>query len=82
MLLLPETDLEGVIISAERLRTAVKSLAPKGIDASVRVTISLGVANMNSADAEIAQTIQCPDQALYQAKTQRRNRTVVLEGGS
>jgi diguanylate cyclase (GGDEF)-like protein len=80
--LLPETDLEGAIISAERLRTAVESLVFEGIDASIRVTISLGVTNASSADNEIAQTIQRADKALYQAKTQGRNRAVALEGGS
>jgi diguanylate cyclase (GGDEF)-like protein len=80
--LLPETDLAGAIISAERLRTAVESLVSEGADASIRVTISLGVTNLSSADNEIAQTIQRADKALYQAKTQGRNRAVALEGGN
>ena len=78
--LLPETDLEGATISAERLRAAAESLIVEGMDASIRVTISLGVTRLSPADTEIAQTIQRADKALYQAKTQGRNRAVVLEG--
>lgn len=80
--LLPETDLEGALISAERLRTVVESLVPEGAGASVRVTISLGVSSVSSADNEITQTIQRADKALRQAKKQGRNRAVALEGDS
>jgi diguanylate cyclase (GGDEF)-like protein len=76
--LLPETDLGGAMILAERLRISVETMVLDGFPEPANVTISVGVASVTSADTEIAQTIRRADQALYQAKHQGRNRVVAI----
>jgi diguanylate cyclase (GGDEF)-like protein len=75
--LLPDTDLDGALAVAERIRTAILALqiahagSPFGM-----VTISAGVAAcmpvQNSGSA--AQLLEAADRALYLAKTGGRNR--------
>ncbi len=75
--LLPETEEEGAMQVAERLRSAVAESAIPHAHSSVasHVTISLGVAtvipNVEVAPATLTQTA---DQLLYQAKRGGRNR--------
>jgi len=74
---LPETDREGAIQFAERLRhlTADQPLCFENL--SFHVTISLGVATTNGATPVTAiQLIEQADQKLYQAKRDGRNRVV------
>ncbi len=77
---LAETDLDGAMITAERLRKAVESLIPEGAEIPIRVTISLGVSCVLPADNGIDQSIKRADTALYRAKQQGRNCVVVSEG--
>ncbi len=74
--ILPETDLEGAMILAERMRKSIEELKVDGPIASVAVTISLGVTTAVLKDDEIAHTINRADEALYQAKHQGRNRVM------
>jgi diguanylate cyclase (GGDEF)-like protein len=75
--ILPHTDLEGSYAIAERVRTEIESLRiPRLDDGGVlRITASLGVASVTGGrkDALIADA----DAALYSAKRQGKNRTVV-----
>lgn len=75
--LLPETDLEGALRTAERLRLAVRALGlPHPASSSgVLVSVSLGVAAgrpISLAGPEAL--LGLADQALYQAKAQGRDR--------
>lgn len=69
----PNTDINGAIITAERVRCAVmeKPLATRR--GKITVTLSAGVANYNN-ELSIGQLINAADQALYQAKQSGRNR--------
>jgi len=72
--ILPETDLEGAIIFAERLRDATESNPVKIRDQSIVATVSIGVANFpTSAIRSRGQLIALADQALYEAKRNGRN---------
>jgi diguanylate cyclase (GGDEF)-like protein len=75
VVLLVETSLEDGLIFAERLcKTAERNRVTVGGN-SIRVTISLGVAETNGGE-EIDQVLQRADEALYRAKSEGRNRVV------
>ena len=77
---LPETDTEGALNLAERLRQAVKGLhiPHKCSTVCSVVTASVGVATMApSESAAPNDLIDQADKALYQAKTRGRNRVEV-----
>ncbi len=76
-LILPQTDREGAIVVAERVRAAVAAHAfPNAPDGTI--TISLGVATY-PADADDGNSlIQAADRALYLAKQHGRNRVESL----
>ncbi|MEK7710390.1 MAG: diguanylate cyclase [Planctomycetota bacterium] len=74
-MLLPETDREGAINLAERIREAIwnLNLSHSASPTADRVTISLGVAACQGA-ATLDDVIQTADKALYAAKKAGRNR--------
>ncbi|MBD2425902.1 ABC transporter substrate binding protein [Phormidium sp. FACHB-1136] len=79
-LILPETDLAGAKALAERLRRRVEELAiPHQFSRTQPyVTVSLGVVMVMAQDVPHAEdVIRLADQALYQAKLQGRNRTII-----
>jgi len=76
---LPNTDSGGAERVAERMRRAVESLGLRHESSSVArvVTISAGIATGIPDSARAAfDLIEAADQALYQAKSQGRNRVV------
>lgn len=68
--LLPETDADGAVSIAERMRKAVEALETDG----GRVTVSFGVATVVASD-QIRQSalVAAADAALYEAKRAGRN---------
>jgi diguanylate cyclase (GGDEF)-like protein/PAS domain S-box-containing protein len=80
---MPETDAEGALKVAERLRDAVEGLRleHEGSDASSFVTISAGVAGtIPEHDVPPSALVFKADQALYRAKRAGRNRCELAEG--
>lgn len=74
---LPNTDIDGAVVIAEELRSAVEKLALEHefSDVSEFVTISLGAAGIPPECGEdSASLISLSDEALYEAKAQGRNR--------
>lgn len=77
VLVLPETDLEGAELLAERLRVSLSDtphLLPLG---PLHVTCSLGVAQREAEDRDAGRLLGRADEALYEAKRGGRNRVVV-----
>ena len=72
VLLLPETDLEGAYLAAEKLRKGIEAceFAYKG--QPVAITISGGVAQFGEGDTADSVYVRA-DEALYRAKHQGRN---------
>jgi diguanylate cyclase (GGDEF)-like protein len=78
-LILRDTDLQGAVMVAERIRESVENLRipHEGCDTGI-VTISLGVAALNIREGFTpAALVSAADRALYAAKRQGRNRTCV-----
>lgn len=77
--ILPDVHLQGAVVVAERIRTAVEKLALVNRVADTGwVTVSIGVASLAAdPDHTPSQLIASADAALYAAKRQGRNRIVV-----
>jgi len=73
---LPETDLAGARLLAERIRTSVEALAPFADDAH-SVTVSIGI-GLSGTQHDLSSVLGAADEALYRAKAKGRNR---VEGG-
>jgi diguanylate cyclase (GGDEF)-like protein len=74
---LPQTDLEGTYLLAERVRTAIEALEVPRVDGQgvLRVTASFGVAALpETADGKDV-LIAAADAAMYRAKRGGKNRT-------
>jgi diguanylate cyclase (GGDEF)-like protein len=83
ILLLPETDLDSAMQVAERLRQSVEEMVvlaegDESIAGSpVHVTVSLGIVMLSPDTPDLATLLARVDQALYAAKEQGRNCTVL-----
>ena len=77
--ILPETDVQGAVSLAERLRVAVEKSddAKADDDQVIRHTISIGVASLRPEDSSFEALLQRADFALYQAKESGRNQVAV-----
>ena len=73
--ILPETDYEGAMLLAERLRARVENAAFDGPQGDLKVTLSVGVSTMPKLQPETAlEMIKFADDALYICKRNGRNR--------
>ncbi|MCP3869244.1 MAG: diguanylate cyclase [Gammaproteobacteria bacterium] len=73
VILLPETDLEGSIRVAEKLRLAIEKKPFHSNDSRVTITISCGLSVFRKSDS-IESLFERADKALYKAKETGRNR--------
>ena len=77
---MPETNLAGAVVVAERLRQAVSAepftIQPTGL--RLPVTISIGVAASNGPGETVENLLKRADDALYEAKRNGRNRVLSL----
>jgi diguanylate cyclase (GGDEF)-like protein len=75
--ILPQTDLHGAELAAERMRAAVEGLAIKRVDGnldSLHITASFGVATLPACASDKEGLIAEADAALYRAKRSGKNR--------
>ena len=77
LVLLPNTRLEQAHPIAERLRAAVAAIDFSDISDDLTVTISVGMAELVAADADLKALMHRADNALYRAKADGRNRVEV-----
>ncbi|MDP2821057.1 MAG: diguanylate cyclase [Sulfuritalea sp.] len=76
LLIAPDTALDGALQLARRIRLAVEHKTLIATGASVRLTVSIGVAEKMAKHANIDQLIKTADEALYSAKQRGRNQVV------
>jgi diguanylate cyclase (GGDEF)-like protein len=77
VLLLPDTDTEGALVVAERMRAAIAELdiPNRSSPFNERLTLSVGVATaVPKAELAPSRLVETADQALYEAKHLGRNR--------
>jgi diguanylate cyclase (GGDEF)-like protein len=80
-LIMPETDLQGAQVIAERIREAVASEIFQTEQGALRVTVSLGVATFPECAKGKAALIEAADQRLYMAKRSGRNCIIATSSG-
>jgi len=77
VLLMPETKLNGAKVLLERLRRQVKTISIPNVP---QITISCGVAEWSSSDADAPEAVlKRADAALYKAKNEGRNRVIASQ---
>lgn len=78
---LPDTDREGALAVAQSIHESIAALDIDHPSSPIkRITVSLGVATACARkDQDYSVLLHTADQALYQAKQEGRNRTVVAE---
>jgi diguanylate cyclase (GGDEF)-like protein len=77
LVILPQTDLEAGRLVAERLRERVNAIDLDDIAVGLKVSISLGVAQLDDPAENLPSLIGRADQALYRAKAAGRNRVEI-----
>jgi diguanylate cyclase (GGDEF)-like protein/PAS domain S-box-containing protein len=73
--ILPHTDINGAIETAERFRMEIES----GDFSGIQVTSSFGVSSANFGAGDTSEIIDQADKALYTAKEEGRNRVISWE---
>jgi diguanylate cyclase (GGDEF)-like protein len=81
-LVLPETKCEGASQLGERLRVAIEHAPFGDRDAPLRVTSSIGVAEVADGHGDGSAVLADADTALYQSKLAGRNKLTVFGGSS
>jgi len=83
VLVLPETDLAGAQVVAERLRRRLEISPVPCADMEIRITASFGVAALalfpEKTRLGVESLLEAADRCLYQAKGEGRNRVVGLQ---
>jgi diguanylate cyclase (GGDEF)-like protein len=76
---LPETDEEGALELAERIRERIASTEVDLVDGAgaIQVTASIGLATQSGARVDVRKLIGAADAALYEAKRTGKNKVVV-----
>ena len=75
---LPDTDIDGAMAVAERIRKAAEGRVIKAYDTALRITISIGLSVYPGDGKMMEELIDKADWSLYRAKSQGRNCTVAF----
>jgi diguanylate cyclase (GGDEF)-like protein len=76
-ILLPDTPETAGIATAERVRQAIEELEVPSAAGTIRITVSAGVAQLDSSCGGWEELMQRADEAMYEAKKRGRNAVTV-----
>ncbi|MCW3490419.1 GGDEF domain-containing protein [Dethiobacter alkaliphilus] len=82
LVILPETDLDGAVAVAEKIRLLVEQSVFSAGESEHRITVSVGIAVYPKHAITADELIERADSALYQAKKNGRNRSYAAEEGT
>ncbi|MEM0912161.1 MAG: GGDEF domain-containing protein [Pseudomonadota bacterium] len=77
LLLLPNTNAHGAFTLVEKIRKGVEAQSKLDMIETVRFTVSSGVSEILASEDSINAGLKRADDALYQAKREKKNKTVV-----
>ncbi len=78
-IILTHTNKQGALVVAERIRTQMESITVTHDSHEVKYTVSLGIAEIHADIENRTAWIERADRALYQAKDNGRNNSVIFE---
>lgn len=78
-LILPNTNLEGALVMAERIRSRIAQREFYANQETLKLTVSLGIGECPKNGQDMIELIRITDEALYMAKRRGRNR-IILAG--
>lgn len=81
VVVLPETELDGAVQTAERIRQEVAASPIDTGSGAIIVTLSVGVATFPAHGTSAGALFQAADEAMYAAKAGGRDRVAVAGGG-
>lgn len=70
---LPDTDNEGVLFVAERIRKSIEETEIRAYDTSLKITVSIGTSSFPQDGKTPGELIDKADKALYHSKDRGRN---------
>lgn len=80
VILLPQTNVQGALIEAERMREHMETHVFSKLPEDKKITISVGVAGLDPEIMNVSNDLlHAADLALYEAKSNGKNRVVVNE---
>ena len=77
-LMLPETALQRAQATAERIRKRIENIKIPVADEVIKITVSIGLIEINNEIHTLDDALRCADKAMYQAKDQGRNTVVTF----
>ena len=74
LICLPETEIQGAILTAERIRTKIEAMEISYEGHKIKITVSVGITGTDCvADENLNSFLKSADRALYAAKAESRN---------
>jgi|GEM_PF-4819610 len=77
LVILPETDFQGALTTAHKLLDGISITPVRLHETDLRLTVSIGLACAEKSDTDFDSLLKRADTALYQAKSEGKNRVVV-----
>ncbi|WP_126454727.1 GGDEF domain-containing protein [Sulfuriflexus mobilis] len=77
-IILSNTGTDGALLLAERIREAIEEMLYINDDASIRITVSIGVSTLVTAESG-SELFERADKALYEAKRTGRNQVLLAK---